>query len=200
MAQKNLGVVSAYGEWLAQGNSGTKADFLESLNGHPVGSIYESVLDTSPAELFGGTWSVLGAGRVLVGFDETDPDFDTVENTGGEKEHELEQKEMPRHRHTQASHTHTTHTGQIGNGYKGIFTSTSSYGVFTVSGTKLKDWGGTGTAADTYADAKFSATHNSQTPVINFTGGSGSTEAASKGDAHNNLQPYVVVYRWKKTA
>ena len=31
MATKNLGIISAYGEWLAQGNVGTKADFIKSL-------------------------------------------------------------------------------------------------------------------------------------------------------------------------
>lgn len=33
---------------------------------YPVGSIYESTVSTSPAELFGGTWAAVGAGTFLV--------------------------------------------------------------------------------------------------------------------------------------
>lgn len=53
---------------------------------YPVGSVYISVVATNPATLFGiGTWSAFGAGRVMVGLDAGDPDFDTAEETGGAK-------------------------------------------------------------------------------------------------------------------
>lgn len=53
---------------------------------YPVGSIYLSVVSTNPGTLFGiGTWAAFGAGRVLVGLDSGDTDFDTVEETGGSK-------------------------------------------------------------------------------------------------------------------
>ena len=52
----------------------------------PVGSIYLAVVSTDPATLLGyGTWSAIGAGRVLVGLDSGDTDFDVVEETGGAK-------------------------------------------------------------------------------------------------------------------
>ena len=52
----------------------------------PVGSVFIAVVSTNPATLLGyGTWSAFGAGRVLVGLDSGDPDFDTVEETGGAK-------------------------------------------------------------------------------------------------------------------
>lgn len=35
--------------------------------------------------LFGGTWVPIGAGRVLVGINPNDPDFDTAGETGGAK-------------------------------------------------------------------------------------------------------------------
>jgi len=68
-------------------------DKIQTLGGgvtlsdvYPVGSIYTSVVSTNPATLFGmGTWSAIGAGRVLVGIDSGDTDFDTVEETGGAK-------------------------------------------------------------------------------------------------------------------
>lgn len=54
----------------------------------PVGSVFISAVSTNPATLLGyGTWSSLGEGRVLVGVDTSDPDFDTVLETGGSKVH-----------------------------------------------------------------------------------------------------------------
>ena len=52
----------------------------------PVGAIHITVTPTNPATTLGyGTWSAFGTGRVLVGVDVGDTDFDTVEETGGSK-------------------------------------------------------------------------------------------------------------------
>ena len=53
---------------------------------YPVGSIYMSVNNTNPGTLFGGTWEAWGTGRVPVGVDSDDSDFDTTEKTGGKKQ------------------------------------------------------------------------------------------------------------------
>ena len=81
----------------------------------PVGAVYVSVVDANPADLLGfGTWVAIGAGRVLVGQDAGDSDFDTLGATGGEKAHALTVGEMPTHTHVQDAHNHTqdphTHT------------------------------------------------------------------------------------------
>ena len=52
---------------------------------HPVGSIYMSVNDTNPGDVFGGTWEQWGSGRVPVGVDMSDSDFNSVEKIGGSK-------------------------------------------------------------------------------------------------------------------
>jgi len=62
---------------------------------HPVGCIYTSVVSTSPATLFGGTWAAFGAGRVLVGIDSADTSFDVVEETGGAKTRTLALTNLP---------------------------------------------------------------------------------------------------------
>tara|TARA_R110000782_G_scaffold42638_5_gene96792 strand:+ start:93 stop:512 length:420 start_codon:yes stop_codon:yes gene_type:complete len=68
---------------------------------YPVGSVYTSVVSTSPATLLGvGTWAAFGAGRVLIGLDAGDADFNSVEETGGSKTHTLTIAEMPSHTHT----------------------------------------------------------------------------------------------------
>jgi len=69
------------------------------LDAYPIGSIYMSVNSTNPGTLFGGTWQAWGAGRVPVGFDSSQSEFDTAEETGGEKTHTLTVSEMPSHRH-----------------------------------------------------------------------------------------------------
>ncbi len=56
---------------------------------YPVGSIYISTVSTDPGTLLGcGTWAAFGAGKVLVGLDSGDGDFDTSEETGGAKTHD----------------------------------------------------------------------------------------------------------------
>lgn len=67
----------------------------------PVGSIFISTSATNPATLLGiGTWTAFGAGRVLVGYNAGDSDFNTLEGTGGAKTVDL-------------SHDHGGYTGGV---------------------------------------------------------------------------------------
>lgn len=76
---------------------------------YPVGSIYMSTVATNPGVGMGGTWVAWGSGRVPVGFDAADTDFNASEKTGGAKTHTLTaaQSGLPSHNHTQQSHNHT---------------------------------------------------------------------------------------------
>lgn len=78
---------------------------------YPVGSIYMSVNSTSPATLFGGTWTQIKDTFLL-----SAGDTYTAGDTGGEATHTLTSGEMPIHNHTFTgeahshglnSHTHT---------------------------------------------------------------------------------------------
>ena len=67
-------------------------------NAFPIGSVFIAVVSTNPATLLGyGTWSAIAAGRVLVGLDSGDTDFDTVEETGGAKTVTLDETMIPAH-------------------------------------------------------------------------------------------------------
>lgn len=67
-----------------------------------------AVVATNPGTLLGvGTWVAFGQGRMLVGLDSGDTDYDTVEETGGAKTVTLITSQMPSHSHTQDSHSHT---------------------------------------------------------------------------------------------
>jgi len=69
------------------------------LDAYPIGSIYMSVVNNSPANIFGGTWVAWGQGRVAVGVSVGETEFNSVEKTGGEKTHTLTENEMPSHNH-----------------------------------------------------------------------------------------------------
>jgi hypothetical protein len=56
---------------------------------YPVGSIYMSINNTNPEILFGGTWTEWGKGRVPVGVNTADIEFNEVEKIGGKKEQVL---------------------------------------------------------------------------------------------------------------
>ena len=66
---------------------------------YPVGSIYVSVTNTSPASLFGGTWEQLKDRFLLAAGDSY-----AAGSTGGEATHTLTTDEMPSHRHSSDSY------------------------------------------------------------------------------------------------
>lgn len=126
---------------------------------YPVGSIYMSVVSTNPATLFGfGTWVAWGAGRVPVGVDTGQTEFDTVEETGGSKTHQLTESEMPSHYHTVNSFLTDTGSGAGGIQRASIAVEDLSYNT------------------------------------------AGNTNSKGGNQAHNNLQPYITCYMWKRTA
>lgn len=61
---------------------------------YPVGYIYLSAADTSPAELFGGTWEKI-EGKFLLATSSAH----AVGTTGGEEFHKLTVQELPDHGH-----------------------------------------------------------------------------------------------------
>ena len=149
---------------------------------YPVGSIYISTIATNPATTFGfGTWVEFGAGKVLVGQDTGETAFDTLEETGGSKDAVV------------VSHTHTTAaagaaTGAINTATGDFGNIQSASGVFSVATqypSRSQGTAGTGS----YGTANMSIPDHSHN--VNSTGVSGTNA---------NLQPYVVVKMWKRTA
>lgn len=140
---------------------------------YPVGSIYMSTSNVNPETyILNTTWEAWGSGRVPVGVS-TDAEFNTVEKTGGEKTHTLSVKEIPSHDHqVRAYNSNNTSYTMRGPGLK--FTNVNGSMVWTNPPTTTA--GGTGGDPCGYSDA---------------TGGS---------QAHNNLQPYITCYMWKRTA
>lgn len=81
---------------------------IDNSQAFPVGSVFISVVSTDPATLLGyGTWSAFASGKMLIGLDSGDTDFDTVEETGGAKTHTLTEAELPAHSHDYAGGEYT---------------------------------------------------------------------------------------------
>jgi hypothetical protein len=126
---------------------------------NPIGTLREFNVATNPATLLGiGTWSAYGTGRVTVAIDAGQTEFDTVDETGGEKTHQLTEAEL-------ASHDHP-----------GVAVSLKNDNP--TDGDKL------------HGGSDHAGTAGLWTPAVGDAG---------SDTAHNNLQPYITVYRWVRT-
>ena len=155
---------------------------------YPVGSIYMSVSSTNPSTYFGGTWVAWGSGRVPVGINTSDSNFNTVEKTGGASSVTLTASQIPSHTHTFTGSSTTTssaggHTHNIGRDTDGG-SGSSRYTVH-----KAGTSGAQGTSPTSSAGA--------HTHTLTLKGKNGNTGG---GGSHTNLQPYIVCYMWKRTA
>lgn len=65
----------------------------------PVGQIVIKGDNKDYSNWLGFTWERTAVGKVLVGIDSTDTDFNTIGKTSGEKAHKLTIDEMPSHTH-----------------------------------------------------------------------------------------------------
>jgi hypothetical protein len=150
---------------------------------YPVGSIYiNASVSTNPATLLGfGTWTAFGAGKVLVGLDSSDAIFDTLEETGGSKDA------------IAVTHTHTATTSLTDATISGSFPN-ASQSTLNYSGPFSQGSGFTSNGASVSGNfvTNFSSTHNHTATTTVASAGSSGTNA--------NVQPYIVVRMWKRTA
>ena len=147
---------------------------------HPVGSIYTSTASTNPGTALGfGTWVAFGAGRVLIG---AGGGF-TAGATGGSADA------------ITISHAHSfTATSGAAGGHQHSLqfrTSSADDGPDSPNGTRT-DGGGTVRTMSTDHIALAVGDHSHSISGDTATVGSSGTNA--------NLQPYVVVYMWNRTA
>ena len=165
----------------------------------PVGSVFISVVATNPGTLLGyGTWAAFAQGRMLIGLNSSDTDFDTVEETGGAKTHSLTTAELASHNHTQNAHTHTqnahthtqnshSHTAKVQWGATDAQNRRPETGAGNYAGTGASDGSVNGTVA---TNQNTTPTNQNTTPTNNTAG---------SGTAHSIMNPYIVTYMWKRT-
>lgn len=137
----------------------SKLDKTQVLNiVYPIGSIYESTVNTSPSSFIGGTWTAYGAGVVLIGAGTNAGTTYHAGSTGGMREVTLTVPQMPSHKHGFLIYSPSEASG--GNSRRLNADIVSPVGVIS----------------DYYCDN------------------------AGGGSAHENMQPYTVVYRWRRIA
>lgn len=151
---------------------------------YPIGSIYENATDdTNPATLLGfGTWSAYGTGRVLVGYDSGDSDFNAAEKTGGAKTVTLSTSHLASHNHSGSANNGGSHRHQVGRKEVDAYDGGTQWTV-------IRPDGYSNDAFDSFVNSNGS--DHSHSLSINNNG---------SGSAHNNLQPFITVFRWKRTA
>jgi len=158
---------------------------------YPVGSYYEtSDANFDPNVTWGGTWVKDSDGKVTVAQDTADTSFDVIGETGGSKDavipyhnHSFTGNALGSHAHTHTSAGHnfvgtvnggtiTRHTISSGSGAANMIRSTQPF----------------------YNDAATAgASAGTPSGTIGYAGTDGNATNA-------NLQPYVVVIRWHRTA
>jgi hypothetical protein len=158
---------------LAITNGGTGVTTLAALGSlfYPVGAIFTSTNSTNPGTSLGfGTWDAFGAGRVMIG---AGGGF-TAGTTGGSADAVV------------VSHTHTATSTDSGHahGYSGSVDPTNKF-LYSAGG------GNPGIGLPYNAGSTTHTGNANVTTTIAATGSSGTNA---------NLQPYIVVYMWQRTA
>ena len=143
------------------------------LAAHPIGSLFETTVSTNPGTLYGGTWAAWGGGRVPVGVNTADSDFNTVEKTGGKKTERHEFK-------VGYKGYYGTAVGSDDNMIQAYKYSTSSYGTYAYEG-----------STQAGVNAGIQASTNTRDVA----------QASSTGDTSETsiVQPYITCYIWKRT-
>jgi len=142
---------------------------------YPVGAIFTTTTTYADsaavvAAIGGTTWVAFGAGKVLVGLDSGDTDFDTSEETGAAK----------------------TASGTSGS-------TAADLAAHTHTGAQRSNPGGTDNAGSCSADSEGGqATFHTQ--ATKTTGSAGSGGGHTHTTSTSTVQPYIVVYFWKRTA
>lgn len=162
---------------VARGGTGVTTTKDIALLSYPIGAIYISYSSTSPATLFGGTWSALPTGRFLR--------TGTGGATGGSDTHAhttaamtLAISQIPGHSHIQQW-----------TGYNFLETLTLKLGNGGLPGTATS---GNEMSPGTYSG-------NGAAIPTKDAGGGGSHEHGNTGSA-SNVPAYYEVYAWRRTA
>ena len=166
---------------------------------YPVGSIYFSVKNENPSSKFGGTWVAWGSGRVPVGVNSSDGNFNSVEKTGGASTVTLSTAQIPKHTHkvsgstnSTGSHSHRENDylwanqkpATVSSFKHQIIVDNAPGGVWFTCREQVG-----GMRAEMSTDSAGTHSHS-------FSCTSGSS---GSGSSHTNLQPYITCYMWKRT-
>lgn len=193
------------GETGATGSQGPPGDVSACW---PVGSVFISVVDTNPATLLGfGTWAAIAAGRVLIGKDTGDANFDTLEETGGAKTvaaaGSVSQPTVTMDAITSViNHTHSVSITDPGHTHTlpvGATDDTSAPFDRADAGTNASG-ANASTATGSNTTGITASTANPAGGVASITPTGTVSQPTFTGSATSVVQPYFVVRMWKRVS
>lgn len=183
----------------------------------PVGTVYLSAVSTNPNTLLGyGTWVAYAAGRAIVGVGSNGETTWTNGQNKGSETHTLTASQMPAHTHsanppsaTATSSTDGHHNHQVvehdgtnvrridmtdnsGSGRDRVYDSSGSLSV--PADPNDRDWWTDG------AVQRGSSFGSGHTHSVTIDIGSFNTGSAGSGGSHNNVQPSIGTYAWRRSA
>ena len=176
---------------------------------YPVGSLYLSVTETNPADIYGGEWVKIAQGQTLIG----SSDAYALGSTGGNESITLTQANIPSydlivndpghtHNLTDPGHEHTgtitggnhRHAATVGGPSTNNINAHSAFDGNTYgNGTLYTGWSG---------DLTFNATIQSATTGITIDGATTgiTVNSGGSGEAISVMQPYLAVNIWQRIA
>lgn len=174
---------------------------------YPIGSIFETTSYSTVSQvenIFGGKWQVYGSGRILVGINSGDSNFNTVDKTGGNASITLSTANLPSHAHSvpvltistsaAGAHTHTVFA----------YNDQSGYGYTIPAGAHYFKFAGL-----SYSGASTIANKNRLAGIKALSAGAhkhsvtttaNTAEATGDGYKFTNLQPSIAVYRYRRVS
>ena len=156
---------------------------------YPIGGLYTTTVNANPATLLGfGIWQRFAEGRTLVGFSSdvtsATPDWvKSVNNTFGSFDHTLTLPESPEHNHS-----------------TGVYNRFSALAQDALDAGEVTDQQGDGNRPTAIGADNTNATSELQVADIStFQLSKMKERTVGNNQPHNNVQPSIVVFIWRRT-
>lgn len=171
---------------------------LDTARKIPVGGLYLSTVSTNPATALGyGTWTAYAQGRALIGVGNNGESDWTAGEERGSEEHTLTEDELADHVHNiippmavteeDGEHHHRAFIG-------GSNQPTDDGLPVEAGDTRNVQSTGNNGSLQNFKTGGFGE-HSHELNIDPFD-----SESTGLGDPHNNVQPSIAVYVWRRTA
>ena len=175
---------------------------------YPIGSIYETTTYSTVEQIknaLGGTWDVYGSGRILIGVNTSDINFNTVNKMDGKSSITLAVSNLPSHTHQIPALSSETVSAAGSHSHSiTAFYEQSGYNITIPAGAhyfKVGHLGWTGSTSLTDKHKMMGITvPTAGAHTHSVTTNESTTGSTGSGTAFTNMQPSIAVYRYKRVS